>query len=63
MMFYLMQTSWSHGHATHNKVDNESWKAKTGLTRVWHNENLLQGTNTIRIRIFTLQIAIREREV
>lgn len=29
-----MRTSWSRGHATHNKIDNESWKAETGLIGV-----------------------------
>ena len=61
--FYLMRISWSHGHITHNKTDNKSWKAKTGLIKVWHNINLFQGTNTIGIKISTLRIPVWEREV
>jgi len=38
-----MRTSWLHGHITHNKIDNESQKAKIGLIEVWHDENMSQG--------------------
>jgi hypothetical protein len=40
----IIWISWSYDHATHNnKIDNELWKAKIGLIRVWYNENLFQG--------------------
>jgi hypothetical protein len=51
-----------HSHATYNKIDNESSKDKTCLTRVWHNGNLSQGTSTIGIKSPTLEIPIYERE-
>ena len=59
----VIWTLWSCGHATHNKIDNESWKSKTSLIGVWHNENLSQETNTIEIRTVTLQTLIYEQEV
>ena len=31
--FEVMQTSCLCGHVTHNKINNESWKAKIGLKR------------------------------
>jgi hypothetical protein len=32
------------------KIEIWSWKAEIGLTGVWHNENLPQGTNTIGMK-------------
>jgi len=31
------------------KIEIWSWKVKIGLIEVWHNENLLQGINTIEM--------------
>jgi hypothetical protein len=49
---------WLCGHATHNKIDNESQKVETNLIGVWHNEDLPHDTNTIGIITLTLWISI-----
>jgi hypothetical protein len=51
-MFYeVIQTFWCepHDHVVTQptiKIEISSRKAEKGLIGVWHNENLLQGTNT-----------------
>jgi hypothetical protein len=45
-----MWISWSYGHVTHNKIDYESRKTKTGLIGVWPDENLCQEIYTNGIR-------------
>ena len=42
-----MRTSWSRGHATQNQDRDLILEAEIDLIEVWHNGNLLQGTNTI----------------
>jgi len=59
----MIWTSWSRSHTTHNKIDNQSRKAKTSMLGVWHKENLFQDTSIIGIKNSTLRISIHKREV
>jgi hypothetical protein len=50
---FLMQTSWSRGHATHNQDWDLISKNQNRSYRSWHNGNLPQGTNTIGLSRMT----------